>query len=254
MVEIIIAGLSLIIAAITYWNARKLNLAQLEEIRKANKPLLFITHLNVYPDYVNQINVTDKWKVQELYGRKETTYIEYLGEAQKTKSLIEVEKIEKIVPNNRELVLNLLKNKEDVKINCCTTEIVLQNGGADLQAYQVDDVTICYSDKYKISLAGDRQIHQCYVEKGKTFNIWLTEITNNDQGTICDINKIIGVKSEFVHPKEDILDMELGRNFLNYEVLTISLTLINIRGDKSSYDIVVNVKNGRVTSRTVAVD
>lgn len=129
MVEIIIAGLSLIIAAIVYWNARKLNLDQLEEIRKANKPLLFITHLNVYPDYINQISVNDKWEVKELYGRKETTYIAYLGEEQKTKSLKEVEKAEKIVSNNRELVLNLLKNEEDVKINCCTTEIILQMEG-----------------------------------------------------------------------------------------------------------------------------
>lgn len=128
------------------------------------------------------------------------------------------------------------------------------NGGADLQAYQINNVTICYSDKYKISLAGDKQVHQCYIERGKTFNLWLTEITNNDQGTICDINKIIGDKSEFVHPKENILDMKLGRNFLNYEALTISTTLINIRGEKSSYDIVVDAKNGRVTSRTISTD
>ena len=224
MLEIIIAGFSLIIAVIAYWNARKLNLAQLEEIRKANKPLLFITHLNVRSDCVNQIHVDDKWEVQELYRKAESAYIEYLGKSEKT---------EEIVPNNRELVLNLLKNEDDVKINCYTTEIVLQNGGADLQAYQIDKVVICYSDEHKTILKGDKQVHQCYVEKGKTFNLWLTEITNNDQGTICDIDKIIEDKSKFGDTGEDILYMKLGRNFLNYETLTMSITLINIRGDKS---------------------
>ncbi|MCQ4638439.1 hypothetical protein NE619_17040 [Anaerovorax odorimutans] len=240
---------SFIVAEMAYRSVNKLNTTQLNEISKANKPLLFIAHLNGYPAYINQKMIKDNWKIQDIFKKKQKAYIEYLDDDDKSTRLVEDEGTGQIEKNKRALILNLLTNEDDVKANICTTEIVLQNGGADLQSYQLDKVVIHYSSGQIKTLDGDKQAYQCYIEKGGTFNLWLTEITNNDQGTICDMGKITGEKSQYA-PLEDILYMAVGKNFLNYNILEIQTTLTNIRGEKCSYNIIVEVKNGRVTTRT----